>query len=79
MLWTTIRPDGQVLGLRQVADRADVVRLDHVVGRLHVDGRLVVEALQVAAGLGEVHVVDALVRVALGELEGVVRALGRGR
>jgi hypothetical protein len=78
MLWTTIRPSGQVLGLRQLADRADVVLLDHVVGRLHVERGLVVEALQVAARLGEVHVVDPLVGVALGELERAVGALGRG-
>ncbi len=69
---------GQVLGLRQVADGPDVVHLDHVVGRFDVDGGLVVEALQVAARLGQVDVVDALVRVALGELERAVGAL-RGR
>ena len=68
----------EVLGLRQVADRPDVVHLDHVVGRLHVDGSLVVEPLEVAPGLRQVDMVDPLVGVALGDLEGVVGALGRG-
>ena len=68
----------KVLGLREVADGPDVIHLDHVVSRLNVDGGLVVESLEVAPGLRQVDMVDPLVGVALGDLQGVVRALGGG-
>ena len=54
----------------EVADGPDVGRIDHVVGRLHVHRRLIVEALQVAAGLGEEHDVDRLAGFALGTAAG---------
>ena len=65
----------ELLGLGEFADRGDVAGLDEVVGRLHVDGGLVVEALEVAAALGEEDPADALAGVAFRLLEGGVRAV----
>ena len=63
---------------RELADRADVVPVDHVVGRLHVDRGVVVEPLQMPPRLGQVHALDPLAGVALGLLKGAVGA-GAGR
>ena len=67
--------EGQLLRLGELADRGDVAGLDEVVRGLHVDGGLVVEALEVAAALGEEDPADALAGVPLGLLEGGVRAV----
>jgi hypothetical protein len=69
---------GELLRLREIAHGADIRRLDHVVGRLHVHRGLVVETLQMPAGLREKHEVDALAGIALRLLQRAVRALARG-
>jgi hypothetical protein len=51
---------------------------DHVVGRLHVHRGLVVETLEVPAGLGEEDQVDALAGLALGQLQRTVGAFAGG-
>src|SRR5262249_316914 len=57
---------GQLLRAREIAHRPYIVAIDHVVGGLHAHGGLVVEALEVRAGLREVHVIHALAGFALG-------------
>jgi len=69
---------GQFLALGEIADAAQVGGLDHVVGGLHVHGGFVVEALEVAAALGEEDDVDVLAGLALGLLEGAVGAVAGG-
>lgn len=69
---------GEFFGFRKIADRADIVGLDHVVGRLHVDRGLVVKTFEVSAGLREIDILDAFAGVAFGLFERTVRALARG-
>ena len=69
---------GELLVGGEPADRIDVLRTHHVVGRLHVHEGLVVETFEVRARLGEEHEVDALVGATLSLLDrGVDRLAGR--
>jgi hypothetical protein len=68
----------ELLRLGEIADRADIVAVDHVVGRLYVNGGFVIKTFEVAAGLGEENEFDAFAGVALGEFEGAVGAVAGG-
>jgi hypothetical protein len=65
----------ELLAARQIAHGGDVVAVDEVVGARDVHGALVVETVEVRAGLGKVDAVDAGAGLALGGLDGRVRAI----
>jgi hypothetical protein len=67
----------QLLGLGQAADGVDVERAHAVVGRVHIDRRLVVKALQVRPGLRQVDDLDRCARPLLRGLNGGMRAGAR--
>jgi hypothetical protein len=61
-----------------IADGANVVATNHVIGRFHIDGRFVVKAFEVAAGLREKNELDAFTGITLGEFEGAVGTVAGG-
>jgi hypothetical protein len=66
---------GELLAARQLADGGDVGAVDEIVGAGDVHGALVVETVEVRAGLGEVDAVDAGAGLAFGGLDGGMRAV----